>query len=134
MERVERCCHSFLLNVRSGVKSSGVDAHVQVPFDLDVWRYLSKGKGTANGKWLLFEREYFERFNGLPNHWYYCLNQHGEGKAIDFPIKLKPYLAKAATKDYLPGDNGSVVKAQTIYCEKLSVYFVKRACNINNLN
>jgi hypothetical protein len=48
--------------------------------------------------------------------------------------RLKPYLAKAATKDYLPGDNGSVVKAQTIYCEKLSVYFVKRACNINNLN
>jgi hypothetical protein len=61
------------------------------------------------------------------------LNQHGEGKVIDFPIKLKPYLAKAATKDYLPGDNGSVVKAQTIYCEKL-LYFVKRACNINNLN
>jgi hypothetical protein len=48
--------------------------------------------------------------------------------------RLKPYLAKAATKDYLPGDNGSVVKAQTIYCEKLSVYFVKRACNNNNLN
>ena len=65
---------------------SGVDAHVQVPFDLDVWRYLSKCKGTADRRWFLFERQDFERFTCLPNHWHYCINEHGEGKAIDFPV------------------------------------------------
>ena len=119
--------------MQRGLKSSGVDAHVQVPFDLDVWRYLSKCKGRVDGRWFLFEREDFERFTCLPNHRHYCINEHGQGKTIDFPVKLKPYLAKVSTKDYLPGDNSSIVKAQPIYCEKLSVYFVKRACNTNNL-
>ena len=86
MERIEKCCHAFLVNIKSSVKPCAVQARVHVPFDLDVWRYLSKGKGKAAGRWLLFEKEDFVRFTTLPDNWY-CLNEHGEGKVMDFPMK-----------------------------------------------
>jgi hypothetical protein len=113
--------------LRNAQKSFSVVGHgLHVPFDLDVWRYLCRGKGQTSGRWLLFQKEDFERFPSLPHHWYHFLNIHGEGKAIDFPLKLRPYLAKSCNKDFLAEDNGNVVKAQIFYSEKLSIYFVKR--------
>ena len=28
----------------------------------------------------------------LPPDWWYFLNEHGEGKKVDFPMKIKPVL------------------------------------------
>ena len=36
-------------------------------------------------------------------------------------------------KDFVVGDDGTIVKAPILYTEKLSIYFVKRACNPNNI-
>ena len=135
MERIETCCHAFLLNVKGALKSPGVDACVHIPFNLDVWRYLSKGKGSAAGQWFLFEMADFGKFISLPDHWYYYLNEHGTGRAVDFPMKIRPYLAKSCKKDYSAGVTDSdIVKAPTLYCEKVAFYFVKKACNKYNVH
>lgn len=127
-KRIDECCLFFQSNILQGLKSSGVDAHVYVPFYLDVWRYLSRDRGSLSSR----END-FDRFACLPSQWYYFLNQHGEGVAIDFPVKVRPFFSRSAAKDFVVGYDGTLKKAAILYCEKLSVYFVKRACNINNI-
>ena len=106
-----------------------------MPFQLNVWRFLALNRGRAaneRGAYLL-EKEEFDRFHSLPNHWYYFLNERGQGTAVDFPVRVRPFLGKSSAKDFIVGDNGELKKAPIIYTEKLSVYFVKRACNIDNV-
>ena len=126
---------AFHAAILQGLKSSGIDAHVYVPFQLDVWRFLTRGRGrpaNESGAYL-FEKEEFGRFSHLPNHWHYTLNLHGEGTAIDFPIKIRPFVGKLSTKDFIVGANGTIDKAPILYIEKLSIYFVKRACNSRSI-
>jgi hypothetical protein len=47
MSRVEESCFALRTTIIHGLKSSGVDVHLCVPFHLDVWRYLMQGKGEA---------------------------------------------------------------------------------------
>lgn len=133
--RVDACCFSFQSSILQALKSSGVDAHIYVPFDLDVWRYLTKDRGTAIGKGaFLLEKSEFDLFcNYLPTHWYYFLDLHGEGTAVEFPIQVRPFLSKSGAKNFVVGDDGTLTKAPIMHSEKLSIYFVKRACNINNI-
>ena len=93
--------------------------------------FLTKDRGRAANEWgaYLLEKDDFDRFTSLPNHWYYYLNQHGEGRAVNFPIKVRPFLSKSSAKDFVVGDNGTLNRAPILYNEKLSAYFVKRACN-----
>lgn len=91
-----------------------------------------KGDAVERGAFL-FQKEDFNMFEGLPNHWYYYLNEHGTGRAIDFPIKIRPFLSKSSSKDFVVGGNGTIVKAPIIYQEKLSIYFVKKACHTDNV-
>ncbi len=60
--------------------------------DLDVWRFSTYNRGTQSEHkgYILYDKEDFNRFETLPSDWYYLLNKHGEGKAIDFPIKARP--------------------------------------------
>lgn len=134
IKEIDECCLAFHLAVNQGLKSSGVDAHVYTPFRLHVWRYLSRdrGRGIGRGSYLL-EKEDFNRFLNLPRHWYYILNQHGEGTTVDFPIKVRPLLGKSGVKNFIVDANGSLTKAPITYTEKLSIYFVKKACNIHNV-
>lgn len=56
---------------------------------------LVKEKETVlnmNGK------NYFGRLPMLPTDWWYYLNQHGEGKRIDYPIKVKVVIAWSPQK------------------------------------
>jgi hypothetical protein len=135
IEHIDECCLAFHTAISQGLKSSGVDAHIYIPFRLDVWRYLTRDKGRGaygSGPYLL-EKHDFERFSSLPNHWYYVLNQHGEGAAVDFPMKVRPLLGKAGAKNFIVDDNGTLCKAPISYIEKISIYFVKRACNVSNI-
>jgi hypothetical protein len=134
MSRVEESCFAFRTTIINGLKSSGVDVHLYVPFHLDVWRYLMQGKGEAiKGGSKLYQKKDFDRFVDWPDHWSYIMNLHGTGRAIDFPIKVRPFLGKSCMKDFVVGDDGTIVKAPILYTEKLSIYFVKRACNPNNI-
>lgn len=100
-----------------------------------MWRYLVQDRGrkaNKRGAYLL-EKDEFDRFTHLPNHWHYVLNLHGEGNAIDFPIRVRPFLGRLSAKDFVVRPNNTLTKAPILYVEKLSVYFVKRACNSDNV-
>ena len=63
--------------------------------DLDVWRYITSGKGrpAEHKGHTMFEKGEFVRFDGLPENWSYTLNQLGEGVKVKFPIKAKPIIS-----------------------------------------
>ena len=47
---IDKCCFAFHVNVLQGLQSPGVDLHLYVPFRLDFWRYLPKGRGRDANK------------------------------------------------------------------------------------
>ncbi len=105
--------------------------HVNI--DLDIWKYITyRQEADAERKgYKLYEKEEFRHFSGLPDDWFYTLNEHGEGFTVQFPIKAKP-------KDVLSSSgfvsrSGRLEKAQRIPLEKVTIDFVKRACNVDNI-
>ncbi|CAB4025927.1 Hypothetical predicted protein [Paramuricea clavata] len=92
--KFEQACRDFMNVVQTSLKSKSVSP-VYVNMPLDVWRYitLNKGKKSDHKGHMLYEKEHFDRFKGLPHDWYYVLNQHGEGICVDFPIKAKPIVS-----------------------------------------
>jgi hypothetical protein len=104
-----------------------------INMDLDVWRYLTSNRGAASEHkgYTLYQKEDFDRFETLPSDWYYCLNEHGEGKGIDFPIKAKPRVSWSPSR-YCKM-NGKLQKAPRMPIEKVSLHFVRKACGIQNL-
>jgi hypothetical protein len=131
--RLERACRDFVHTVQSGLKSKSY-APIYVHMELDVWRYITHNKGEEceHKGYKLYEKNEFGHFVGLPNDWFYTLNAHGEGMAIDFPIKAKPVLSWTPSK--FVEKNGKLVKGERMPIEKIVIVFVKRACNINNVN
>lgn len=105
-----------------------------VNIELDVWRYLSHKKGVAceHRGHVLYSKHDFSRFTTLPEHWWYYLDVHGEGKAVDFPIKIKPVLTWSPV--HYVRKAGKLAKASQFPMEKLCVSMVKYAFDINNLN
>jgi hypothetical protein len=66
-----------------------------INMDLDIWRYLTCGKGEVSehrGN-KLYQKNDFEALKYLPENWWYHINQNGEGIAVDFPLKAKPMLS-----------------------------------------
>ena len=106
---------------------------VYVPFDLDVWRFVTNGKGRAaeHRGHFLYEKEELARLKFLPEDWWYYLNSNGEGIAIDFPIKAKPVLSWSPQR-YIKKDN-KLVKGSRLPLEKVCITIVKRACNTDNI-
>ena len=118
--------------VKSSLKSKSFGP-IYVNVDLDVWRYINynQGKECGHKGHKLYEKMDFSRLEGLPEDWFYTLNQHGEGIAIDFPIKAKTVLSWTPL-NYV-GKNGKLDIAPRIPIEKIKIEFAKRACNINNV-
>lgn len=129
-KRIQESCDALHVAVQQGLKNSGVDVKVYVPFQLDVWRHLTSNKQSVTGAYL-FEKNDFSSFI-LPLHWYYTLNEHGQGVRVDFPVKIRPFLAKGNSKAYVVDGEGQLQPSPRLYTE-MSVYFVIRACNIGNL-
>jgi hypothetical protein len=46
-------------------------------------------------------------------------------------MKVRPLLGQAGAKNFIVDDNGTLCKAS--YIDKISIYFVKRACNVSNI-
>ena len=91
-------------------------------------------KGTASQYQghVLFSEHDFARFETLPNYWWYYLDQHSQGKAVDFPIKIKPVLSWCPVHYVRREDK--LVKASQFPIEKLCLTIVKGACDINNFD
>ena len=66
-------------------------APIYINMELDVWRFIMENKGIPSQYkgYMLYEKVDFVRFETPPSHWFYILNEHGEGIAVDFPIKAK---------------------------------------------
>ena len=92
-ERLQEAAYHFATGILSALKNSSVSPFY-VHMYLDVWRYLTHGKGTPSQHrgHVLYSKHDFERFAALPEYWWYYLDEHGEGKAVHFPIKIKPVL------------------------------------------
>jgi hypothetical protein len=81
-----------------------------------------------------WKKNEFDRFAPfLPTHWFYVMDLHGEGTVVDFLIRVRPFLSKSGAKNFIVGEDGNLTNAPIVYSEKLSIYFVKRACNVNNI-
>lgn len=132
-ERLQEAAYHFAGRILSALKNSAISPFY-VYIHLDVWRYLTCGKGTASQHrgHVLCSKHDFERFTALPEHWWYYLDEHGEGRAVDFPIKIKPLLTWSPAHHIKRA--GRLVKAPRFPIEKLSVTMVKRACNLQNLD
>ena len=59
----------------------------------DVYRYFFHNKGVLarDGKHFMFKFKDLDRLQ-LPPYWWYVLDGNGQGKAIDFPIKMKHHI------------------------------------------
>ena len=67
----------------------------------------------------MYSKKDFSRFKWLPDSWWYYLNEHGEGNAVDFPIKIKAVLSWSPAH---------FIKKVQLFCSPLRV-FKNNPCN-----
>ena len=123
----------FQNGILAYLKSHAVQPCYIDNFHLNVWRYISQGKGenfSSRGD-VLLQRSDFSNFSTLSSHWGYCLNEHGQGVAIYFPVKVKPILSWSS--NYYAFGGKAVVHAPKRPKEKLKLTITRRPCNVNNL-
>ena len=108
-------------------------ANGHIELDHDCWRYLVKGKGIASEQrgHYLYGINDFSLLLMLPPDWWYFLNEHGEGKKVDFPIKMKVVIGWSPKKHVINGKK--ILPGPRFPIEKLSVSFSRLPCNNNNL-
>ena len=111
------------------LKSASLVKACSIEIEHDCWRFISQGKGTpsAHRGYFLYGRHDFGRLPMLPADWWYYLNQHGEGKKIDFPMKIKPVIAWSPKKHVLNGEN--LIEPKRFPIEKRSISFSRLPCN-----
>ena len=129
-ERLEAASRIFYLGILTKLRSKSV-APTNVLIDLDIWRYVVHGKGTESnhkGYWL-YAVDDMRRMQ-LPEHWWYFLDSHGEGKAVE-QLKVKPILSWTPNKQIIR--NGELALAPKVPIEKLCIDMITRPCNVNNL-
>ncbi|XP_032221228.2 uncharacterized protein LOC125564402 [Nematostella vectensis] len=133
-ERLENASALFLEGITSILKSKAVKAvhSTEIRIDHDIVRYIFKGCGklAADKKSMFYEKSDFKRF-GLPVYWYYCLDEHGQGITVDFPIKIKTVLSY--TKAYYIVSCGKLEKSPTSPVEKIVITLNRKACDQHNL-
>lgn len=94
-ERLQEACRQFACGVLSALKSPSLSP-ININLELDIWCYVTfkKGRASEHCGHFLFSKQELSRLKYLPTHWWYFANEHGEGTAIDFPIKIKPLFGK----------------------------------------
>ena len=118
--RLEVAGVNFYHTIVTNLKGNST-APMEAKMDLDVQRYLWNGKGVVaeHTGYKLYYKEDFFRFTTLPENWWYYLDLHGEGKAIDFPLKMKPVLSWTPIQ-YIK-EKGKLKKAPRAPVEKLKI-------------
>lgn len=99
---------------------------------MDVQRWMWQGKGIAS------EHKGYKLYNlhdfcnlDLPETWWYYLDHHGEGKAINVPIKMKSILSWTPKRFIF--EDGQLKQAKRLPIERVKIHFCKRACNVETL-
>ena len=94
----------------------------------DVYRYFFNNKGTLSRdfKNAMFILKDFNKLS-LPYHWWYILDVNGQGKAVDFPVKMKAYLG-SSPKHFIV-QSGKVIEAPKMPLEMVSLTINTRACS-----
>ena len=129
---LEIAARSFASGVLHLLKSKAM-GNGYISMDHDCWRYITQGKGTSSEHrgYYLFERSDNGRLPMLPSDWWYFLNQHGEGKKVDFPMKIKAALDWSPKK--FISDGKKVLPGPRFPIERLSVCFARLPCNEKNI-
>ena len=130
--RLEIASRDFLIGIQACLKGKSL-APASINMDLDVWRFITSNRGmpSQHKGYTLHQKEDFKRFETLPSDWYYLLNEFGEGKAIDFPIKAGSTVSwSKLTYQHI---NGKLQKSPRVPVEKICVHILRRACDISNL-
>ena len=93
-----------------------------VKMHLDIWRWGTRPRGVPSNHrgHVMLEKEGISRFP-LPFHWYYWLDIHGQGMAVDFPLKAKPLLLMSANHYCVSGQD--LVQAPRVPTENIAVSF-----------
>lgn len=132
-EKLHEASRQFYQCILTLLKSKSTSP-TYVPMQHDIWRYVTNGKGRDSNHvgFKLFSIADLSRLP-LPDHWWYYLNNsHGEGYAIQPPIKIKPVLSW--TFSHKISKNNHILEAPRLPVEKLSVDILKRPCNEENIH
>ena len=91
-----------------------------------------QGKGIASEHkgYKMYNLDDFSKLE-LPDTWWYYLDHHGEGKAIQFPIKMKSVLSWTPKRFVFK--DGLLKQAKRLPIEKAKIHFCRRACNVQTL-
>lgn len=129
--RLEAASRQFFWGIQKHLLSKSISP-IYVNIDLDIWRYITHGKGKESdhkGFWL-YSIEDMSRMQ-LPETWWYILNTHGEVHAIKPPLKIKQVLKWTPKHQIL--ENSKLTPGLQMPIEKICIDFVKRPCNIKNI-
>ena len=87
--RIEQASRNFFHCITKALKGRSPNISADAQIDLDIQRWFWKGKGvlSLHRGCKLYERKDFCNLS-LPETWWYFLDKNGEGRAIDFPIKI----------------------------------------------
>ena len=123
--RLEAACRNCHCGILFSLRSASM-APSLIEMDLDIWRWGIRQRGVpSNHKGhLMLEKGDFSRFS-LLCHWYYWLDVHGQGMAVDFPLKAKPLLTWSANHYCVSGRDLDLVQAPRVPVEKNSFFFLK---------
>lgn len=105
-ERLQKFSIEFLNEVKQKLKTRSLYPLLTCQCDHDALRLIFKHKGYSSNVRgaIMLEKEDFSRLN-LPRSWHYCLDKSGEGREVDFPIRVKLQL-KNSTKHFILNDTG----------------------------
>ena len=123
---MEQAGVNFAQAVLTSLKGKSVSP-VYATMNLDIYRYIFHGKGTdcEHRGHRLYSANDFERFYTLPRTWWYCLYLHGQGRAVNFPIKLKPVLSWTAPHFIIESNELKMAKRAPI--EKVQIHVPRKA-------
>ena len=115
------------------LQKSKVMGNGYINLDLDCWHTSPKGKGHHQSIGAIISMigvilVAFQCY--LLTGWYY-LNEHGEGKKVDFPMKIKAVIGWSPKKHFFDGNK--LVTGSRFPIERLSVYFARLPSNEKNL-
>ena len=131
-EQLQEASRQFTLGLHCSLKSTS-NLPVYIQMRLDVWRYVVHKKGTPSEHrgHMMLGKEDVHRLKFIPTNWWYVLDLHGEGTAVEFPIKVKPVLSWSPST-YMTKE-GRLCKAPRLPNERLSISILKKPCNTDTI-
>lgn len=132
-EKIELFTETLQEGIEQKLGSKSHDIVLALRLEHDVFRHLFGGKGQPAPEHpgqVLFNKKDFDACN-LPEHWWYCFDKHGQGKAISFPVRAKVHL-RHSRKKYIQ-HNGKIEIAPQKPVEMVTFYVGRRQRCVDNI-